>query len=216
MKTKLSWIIAFVLVTSFVCAVDSRASILVLSELSSRPLVVDPSELSASAEFTVVGDQLTLTITNLTPGGTVGFDIQDIYFNAASNITGLIMDPSSGWTLNTKGQPPAGGTIGSNVFGVFDFGLREAEPDTVHEEIDGGTSRTFTFTILGSGTYADTDFSADLSEGSERTPAYISIGFWNRGGGSNDWAYGADVVPEPATIAILGLGGLLMLRTRRK
>ena len=48
--------------------------------------------------------------------------------------------------------------------------------------------------------------------------AYYNAGFFNPGGNTvgADYQFISDVVPEPATIAFLALGGLAVMRRRRR
>ena len=73
------------------------------------------SDLDATLDFIVVDDELTLVVSNLTDGpdegADNGFDMNQVFFNAAANITGLVPLGDLGWALSTDAK--------GDGFGVF-------------------------------------------------------------------------------------------------
>ena len=99
---------------------SENAAALQLSNASSNET---PAEwLGADLEFEVEGSTLTLTTTNqtgllftheLVPERT-SYNISEIYFNVSPNVTGLTLNPITGWTLyalleSKKNSTKAGG-----------------------------------------------------------------------------------------------------------
>ena len=187
----------------FFSQVSVHAGTVILSDYSSQP-GVDASLLDAEISFGVVGTTLTIEIENLTPAGDAGFNIRELYFNATSNVTGLSLDSGLPlWSLSTA--------LVCDGFGTFDYAL--IGTDDKNYEIDGGETGTFTLTITGSGVSAS-DFHTDFSIQDGGNPTMILGAKFVRGP-SNMSGYGATDVPEPATVCLLGLGTLALLRKRR-
>jgi len=96
---------------------------IVLSEFSSSP-GLDASFLDAEVSFGVVGTTLTISIENLTPAGDAGYNIRELYFNATSNVTGLVLDSGiTDWVLSSS--PPV---LPANGYGSFDYELHLTDP----------------------------------------------------------------------------------------
>ena len=193
-----------------------------LSTHSSEPATVPASLLDASLELSVervgLGDdaywQLSVAVENLTPQhtGDPGFNISQIYFNTTADITALtLLDVVGGnpgdWalTLDMDNIEIAG-------FGLFDIGIQSYAPAS--ERIPPQGEVTFLIMIAaGTPPYSDTDF-YDLTAqpgGAGQFPAYAAAKFFN----DDMSAYGANAIPEPTTIFLLGLGALALLRKRR-
>lgn len=201
-----------------------QASI-ILSEFSSSP-GLDPSFLDAEVIFGVVGSILTISFENLTPGGDDGYNVREIYFNATSNVTGLVLDNTVVGGINETGfwellsSPPV---LPANGYGSFDYALKliPVPPESTNfdknKEIDGEEDGVFTLTASGAGiapSNFETKFSALVEF--DDTPMILAAKFVrgpgdNGGGGS---AFGA--VPEPASMMLLGLGAIGLIRRHRK
>ncbi len=186
----------------------ASGAIINLSSASSEP-GIDPSELSATLEFTVTGNTLTLTVTNNTPSPTDEYNINQIFFNASANVSNLAIDTfPTQWFLDTTGTMVDG-------WGVFDFKVFHGhETGQPHHLLLPGAFNTFVFSFDGVGITAN-DFVLELSDVSgapDNTPMIAAGKFVQ--GPNDDSAFGA--VPEPGTLALLGLaGGLLAMRRRR-
>jgi hypothetical protein len=160
-----------------------------------------PSEvLTADLTFTVVGNTLTLDVDNLS-----NYDITELYFNSTSDITSLMLD-----------QPPTDadwlliGPQSVSSFGTFDH----------HVSVQGsGTSQTLQFTLAcaGGATCDMADFIVNNDAGKAVAAKFQNGGevFDEDFPGGDDSAFGASVVPEPGTAALLGLGLVALARVGR-
>ena len=179
----------------------ATASIITLSTHSSDATL--PSVLNATLDFDVTGSLLTLTVTNTTVVPNT-FNINELYFNGSANVLGLtpVIIPT-GWSFLT--------TQMADGFGMFDFALIDGvdnDPSTIMP----GEIVVFSFTI--SGTAGKVDFVNELSDPMPGHTIAIAAAKFVVGPG-DDSAFGA-FVPEPGTVALLGLAGLLGLRRRRR
>ena len=188
------------------------------SEPSGGPSSVPASWLDASMDLSVANIgywELTLAVTNETGDGTA-FDMSEIYFNTSAPITSLILDSVVGgsmdkddWTLELNMD-----SILVGGFGLFDISIISNDITTIW--IGDQETVTFKMTIDG-GTppYSDTDF-YDLSAMDSHPDHILAYGAakFIHGGVGDLSAIGA-YVPEPATIFMLGLGALALLRKRR-
>jgi len=193
-----------------------------LSTDSSNSL--DPSLLDATFEFSVVSNQLLLTVSNLTPEDPLSdpaLRIDEVYFNAKDNITGLdLVGVSQGNTNRWVWEFLQGGSDGGvgnphqvDGFGKFDMYVKD-KPGNPVTYIDSETSLTFTFNIYWTGTaLSDTDFIELSTQVDNHIPSYAAAKFYNGDGISG---HGATTIPEPATVFLLGLGALALLRKRRQ
>ncbi len=183
-------------------AAPATASIITLSTNSSD--VTLASVLDATLDFEVTGSTLTLSVTNTTVVPDT-FNINELYFNGSDNVLGLTpLSIPLGWYLLTSQM--------GDGFGVFDFALIYGGPEDGPYVIDPGETKVFSFTI--SGTAGEGDF---VNEFSDPIPGGISAIAAAKFvvGPNDDSAYGA-TIPEPGTVALLGLAGLLGLRRRRR
>ena len=112
----------------------------------------------------------------------------------------------SNWSLSTAQQ--------CDGYGIFDFALKVLE-DHKNDEVFGGETGTFTFTVSGSG-FSESDFYTEFSAPVGGEPVVMILGAkFQRGPIGSGSGYSATDVPEPATVCLLGLGMLALLRKRR-
>jgi len=179
---------------------------------------VPASWLDASMELSVYQNgadwELTLAVTNLTSEseGDIAFKISELYFNTSAPISGLSLEEVIGgdidnWILSLDNIQPIG------PFGLFDISLKSVGQNV--EWIDPGATVSFKMTIEGEAPpFTDTDF-YDLSAWHTtcKNLAYGAAKFF--GGGDYDLSAKGAYVPEPATIFLLGLGALALVRMRK-
>lgn len=213
----------FIPVIVFLCiaflSITAQGVVIPLSTHSSEPASVPASWLDASMDLSVANVgywELTLSATNMTPEttGDIAFNMSEIYFNTTAPISSLTLDSvvggnASDWTLTLDMD-----NIHVGEFGLFDISIISNNVSSIW--IDPLETLTFKIMIdAGTPPYTDTDF-YDLSamdSHPEHILAYGAAKFF--GGGPEDLsAYGA-YVPEPATILMLGLGALALLRKRK-
>ncbi len=187
----------------------ASGAIITLSSASSEP-GIDPADLSATLEFTVTGNTLTLIVTNNTPSPTDSYNINQIFFNASDNVSNLAVSvfPTE-WLLDTTGTMV-------NGWGVFDFKVFHGhETGPPHHLIGPGAFETFEFTFDGVG-ITENDFVLELSDVSGapgNIPMFAAAKFVQGPGDIS--GFGASV-PEPGTLALLGLAGALLATRRRR
>jgi hypothetical protein len=182
------------------------------------PNSVPASWLSANMELSVNNDtgpwELTLAVTNNSGNGDFSFNISELYFNTSARITVLSLEEIVGanmgtWELNFNTD-----SILVGPFGYFDISI--ICTDKQAESIDPGETVTFKMYVETEELELEDDHFYDLSVENHLLDKWLGYGaakFW--GGGPEDLsAYGA-YVPEPATILLLGLGMLTLLRKRR-
>lgn len=183
-----------------------------LSEYSSDavdpndPIPTDPADLTATLHFDVIGTTLVLGVDNQSQ-----FDITAIYFNASSDVGGLLLgavsgtDDDAGWSLVTSGnKTKAAG------YGTFDFMLErkgKAAGPGGHKGVLAGTTASFTFDVSGTGPVDGTDFHDGTSEG------YLAAAKFQKGPG-DDSAFGT-VTPEPGPALLFAVGFLTVAAVRR-
>ena len=188
----------------FLSAPQAQATmVLTLSDYSTDET---PAEwLHAELAFTVDGDTLTLEVTNLTgnPEGPT-FDVSQVYFNLADDAIGLTaMDSDWQLTVAPDALRPGG-------FGYFDVSLVDQNGQMA---IMPGETKAFVLGIIGTASEADFTTSFSVPEGEDK-PAGLAAGKFVHGPG-DDSAWG-QVIPEPATICLLGFGGLCWLVNRKR
>ncbi len=177
----------------FALATSASANVINLSDLSSDG-GVDPSVLSATMSFSVTGNQLSITVTNLAPL----YTLSEFLFNAPDDVT-LSFAGVTGWAMQTD--------VVADGFGSFDFALVGPGPADDPNKIFFNESVQFDFTIL-SGSPVKEDFTTLFSSGG--IPALGAAKFRQPG----FFVFGA-AVPAPAALALLGLAGLVGRRRRR-
>ena len=182
------------------------------SEDESQPYLAE--YLDAKLGFLVVGSTLTFSVTNLTPEneGDPAFKMNKIYFNVTDKVEGLtLIDVFSSDDSATEGWIPDylenGFLVGG--FGRFDVSLKGGQG--IHPPVvNPGQTVSFVFQISGVGPFVDTDFITLSSPQGGHIISYAAAKFYN----DYTSAYGATNVPEPATVCLLTLGGLVLLRKR--
>jgi hypothetical protein len=166
-----------------------------LSEASSDST---PAErLNATLAFDVIGDVLRLTATNLTQEP-LDYYINQIFFNATPNVTGLTLTEPSGWSLRFDEDGNR-----ASPFGEFDVGLFGGVGNSPYE-VAPGESLIFTMLICGSGPFADSDFVSETSYVWGGQLPSLAAAKFIRGPG-DDSARG-NAAPEPATLGCVGVG----------
>ncbi|MHC4131816.1 MAG: PEP-CTERM sorting domain-containing protein [Planctomycetota bacterium] len=172
-------------------------------------------DLDATVEFSLSGSSLTIVVTNLTDGpdsGTdTGYDITALYFNATDNILGLTLeDPDFGWILYPWDNITKAGGLGQ-----FDYVLR-GKIGNNPIIVEGESSQTFTLSVThdGSGASESNFYSEMSSRPPGNNPMLIAAKFQR--GPNDDSAFGGTHAPEPATVAILGLGSMIVFMKRKK
>lgn len=189
------------------------------SEPSVGPNSVPASWLDASIDLSVANNgqwELSVAVSNLTPENTgdYAFKMSEIYFNTTAPITSLTLDSVEGGNAWEWGVYLYEDSIQCDGFGLFDICIVSMNLNLAW--ID--PLETLTFNIIiepGTSTYTDTDF-YDLSAMDSLQGHILSYGaakFVKTGDPEDLSTYGA-YVPEPATIFMLGLGTLILLRKR--
>jgi hypothetical protein len=201
------------------------ASSLTLSTYSSD--ATPASQLDATVAFDVgdfdlgnAGDELKITLTNPSAGegGDALFNLNELYWNAASNVSGLSLlsathsvngDVTGLWT-------PVEPDLSADGFGTFDFALTDGVGMPSPGIIMPGQSVVFILDITGTGPFDMSDFVEPNSMGYLAAVKFVNGPDDPEAPGMEDSAYGA-VVPEPATagMLVLGLLGLAAAGRRR-
>ncbi len=219
--------IAVVFALFFLLGVQAQAGLVVLStEVTDGDPTPDVDLLDAILTFTVtndptLGDLLELSVANMTDLN-VGneFAIDAIFINAPDeldDVDGLVLVEVVGGGLDEFEQWDARTEYNENGYirggwARFDLQIRDGGKHT----IPAGETFTFKFAINGPGTYTGDSFSNLLSvnrEGEGGDPMFAIAHFVR--GPDDISAFGATNVPEPATVTLLGLGGLLLCRRRK-
>ncbi len=201
--------------------------------------------LSADLDFSVSGATLTLTVTNQTYNDEdpadpedyqTEFDISRLNFNIPTDASVTALALTGVWALDAVGDPIGGNkknnwdlnllvngfTIDS--FGKYDVDISsKTETQTYIAPTGTGSPAVYSVEFIisingGVGSFSDADFTTYLSSPVDGGPETLGLatGKFIHGGpeGNNYSAFGV-VVPEPATIVLMGLGILGLLRKRK-
>jgi hypothetical protein len=194
-----------------------EATVLTLSTHASDGNNPPPAEhLDATLDFSVVDNStLLLTVTNLTPEGPndPALKIDQLYFNTSDDITALVLNEVNGSDITHWDLTFDSDNIHVNGFGLYDVSIIDGQGSEPHV-IDPGETVEFIIGISGSGTFSDDDFIHLSMQIDHHIISYAAAKFYN--GVPEMSAFGATNVPEPTTIALLGLGALALLRNRKK
>jgi len=178
----------------------ASATLINLSDASSDE--TDAGLLSATMDFEVLGNVLTLTVTNNTADPTA-YKINELYFNVPDGVI-LSFDGLVGWADATN--------VMAAGFGTFDFALLDGQGGSPNQ-ITAGETVEFTFTITMGTPMKDefvTLFSDPVGDGDGWIVAAKFVG-----GPGDDSAFGASI-PTPGVLALLGAAGLVGSRRRRR
>jgi len=218
MKSTGTSAITISLVVLIFCVTSVEGTILKLSthssEDESQPYLTE--YLDAQLDFSVVDSTLTLSVTNLTPEnqGDPAFKISRIYFNTTDEIEGLTLtdvtssdySSTNGWNLGFSEDGFLVG--GSGHFDVYLKGGNGSHSPVVNTD----STVNFVFQINGTGPFNDGNFITLSSPQGGHIISYAAAKFYN----DNSSAFGATNIPEPATICIFALGGLMLARKRAR
>jgi hypothetical protein len=205
---------------------QATAALISLSNVSSDETPADWLDAQVVFAFNPSTSFVTLSVTNLTGADTTPrgdpsyFNISAIYFNATSNVGEVFFASLGDWELFARDDPDAkGNPTKADGFGIFDYALIADKQGASNSDlINPGETVDFTFFILG-GSPSDTDFTTEYTtdqNGNEIALAaakFVNGPDWNP---IDDSAFGANAVPEPATMLLLGVGLIGMAGLGRK
>jgi hypothetical protein len=210
-KVKIIGILSGILIA--VLSFNAHAGLVTLCDYTTDS--TPAGDLDTTVEFSLSGSTLTIMVSNLTDGPDSGkdngYDITRVYFNATDNILGLALEePDFGWILFSGGNKTKAGGLGK-----FDF-LLKGKIGRNPVIVEGESSRTFTLSVTHDGSGAsESNFYSELSTRPPgNNPSIVAVKFQR--GPNDDSAFGGTDTPEPATIAILGIGSMFLFMKRKK
>jgi len=185
----------------------SASVVLELSTHSSEDPFIPPEDLSATFDFEVTGNELTLTVTNHTSE----FNLRRIFFNADSTVSDLSLTSNDvgNWLLTSNPNQEPGVNTQAGGFGIYSFGVR-----TILDPILPGETGTFTFDITGSG-FSAMSFANTLSNDPDGTHLRgFAAGQFVQG--PNDASAFGAIVPAPGSAALLLMALIAGVTGRRR
>jgi hypothetical protein len=203
----------------------SSAAIGVTVNLSSVSSDATPSsQLDATVEFEVgeydlgnAGDELRITLTNPSAGqgGDALFNINQLFFNASSAVTGLsLLDATHSANGDVTGLwDPVETGLTADGFGAFDYALRDGVGEMTPGIVMPGQNVVFLLDISSIGAVTGADFVVANGSGYTVAAKFVNGPDDPEAPGMEDSAFGT--IPEPSTAMLLSLG-LLALGDRRR
>lgn len=198
------------------CSAPAKGTVLRLSNHCSgeNGWAHQPEYYDAELDFSVAGNTLMFSVTNLTPEneGDPAFKINRLYFNVADNVEGLTLTDVTG----SEGSATEGWDLCflENGFLVGGFGHFDVYIEGGHgihpPVVNPGQTVSFVFQINGTGPFEDSDFINLSSPQGGHIISYAAAKFYN----DYTSAFGSTNIPEPTTLCLLTLGGLVLLRKR--
>ena len=203
-KVRFFWVIAFLAGVALTAGADTISF--------SGPVISDNdvpyTVFDAVIDYSYATGVLTLDIQNDT-ASPYAYTLSVLAFNVSSDVTGLTILDDGGLSNTSLGTGQHAGP-----FGVFDYVFDLGQGNN---GITAGNSETVTFTVTGLN-LDNSDFFQELSSGQAGLGNQIATIHFTRGPeGDSAWVT-PGIVPEPATISLLGLGlgGLIARRLRKR
>jgi len=187
------------------------AATITLSNMSSDESAIAAANMSATVDFSVSGNTLTVNVSN----ASTDLLITEIYFNASSKVTNITLssaptNTNTGamlWTASSSASTASFGTFDYVLTGITQGGGKNAQTGMIL----AGDSATFEFTYTGRKLTAN-DFGVEMTAMNA-----MGAGTFRTSAKGGTTAMGAQVaaVPEPTTAALMVMGLGLLARVGR-